>query len=180
MRILRFPSPRLSDDSADCVSEGAQVEILSVRVSCGRAFAQHNQQDGRKDKDDSDKEPESERFIKHHHANGHCSQGLQSPHNRRRRGSHLMNGNGHQHQRKNRWYQTQPTGKEPCSRRRRQHQAQVGRGERLGQQTQHADQQHIESEFQRRHADARLIDHHDIDSISQRGHHDQKHTCSAE
>ena len=60
MRLLRFPSPGLSDDSADCVSEGAQVEGLPVRVSCGRAFAQHNQQDGRKDKDDTDEEPESE------------------------------------------------------------------------------------------------------------------------
>ena len=71
MRLLRFPSPGLSDDSADSVSEGAQVEGLPVRVSCGRAFAQHNQQDGRKDKDDTDEEPESERFIKHHHANGY-------------------------------------------------------------------------------------------------------------
>jgi F-type H+-transporting ATPase subunit gamma len=46
--------------------------------------------------------------------------------------SYLMDGYRHQYQRKNCRHQTQPTGKEPCSRRWRQHQVQVGRSKGVG------------------------------------------------
>ena len=57
---------------------------------------------------------------------------------------------------------------------------QVGRGERIGKQREHTYQQYVERELQRRHADIRLVDYHDIDGVSQRGNHYQQYPHRAE
>ena len=89
------------------MGDGAHVKVL----------AQDYQHHGKEDEENADDEAGREHFTKDQHTDGHGGQWLQCAQDGCRRSTDMMHGNGHEHQRKNRGYHTQPYGKRPCPRR---------------------------------------------------------------
>ena len=54
------------------------------------------------------------------------------------------------------------------------------RDERIGKNGEHTEEKHIKSELHRRHAQRRLVHHHYVDGIAERGEHHEHHASCAE
>ena len=145
-----------------------------------QGFARNDKGDGQQDQADTRSKPRSEQFTEDRHADHHCRQRLQSPHNSGRSRTDGMHGNGHQHQRNDRRNQSQHRRPPPHRGCREKLQRLVGTTQRIQHDRSHAEQQHVKRKLHRRHIQRSTVDHHDIERIRERRSHDQHNARSIE